>query len=61
VVLSMARGRKSTQAPRTARRKPRPVGEARTLVAEGLPLHEVARRTGLARDALMLMAHRRPS
>lgn len=39
----------------------RPVVDARSLVANGVPLHEITRRTGLGRDALALLAQRRPS
>lgn len=38
-----------------------PVVDARSLVARGVPLHEITRRTGLGRDALALLAHRKPS
>jgi len=38
-----------------------PVVDARSLVAKGVPLDEVTRRTGLGRDALALLAHRKAS
>lgn len=46
---------------RPPRRPPlgqRPKGQARTLVAEGRSVHDIARRTGLSRDAVALLVKR---